>query len=425
MKSLKYFVLGLIFSGVTVLGSAGATAATLAISCGAVGEELEVCKECIETWSRKTGHQVYLISTPQSTTERLRLYQQVLDAGAPDIDVLQVDIVWTGLLARHLIDLTPYAGDRISAQFPAIIKNNTVDGRLVAMPWYTDAGVLYYRKDLLERYGEPVPATWSALAATAKRIQDAERSAGNSNLWGFLWQGDAYEGLTCDALEWIVSHNGGTLVDTDGTITVDNPNAITALEEAASWIGEISPRSVLEMKEDDARVIFQAGNAVFMRNWPYAWALLNRPDSPVRSKVAVAELPRGGKGGRHAATLGGWNLAVSRYSRQPSLAADLVMYLTSAEEQKKRALIASYNPTISSLYKDPEILKAVPFFGELFDNFVDAVPRPSSVTGSKYDQVSKAFWEAVRDVLAGHSTANESLAELERTLRHIRGGEKW
>ncbi len=425
MKSLKYFLLGLIFSGVTVLGSVGATAATLAISCGAVGGELEICKDCIEGWSRKTGHQVYLISTPQSTTERLRLYQQVLNASAPDIDVLQVDVIWPGLLAHHLVDLKPYAGDRISAYFPAIIDNNTVDGRLVAMPWYTDAGVLYYRKDLLERYGEPVPTTWSALAATAKRIQEAERSAGNSNFWGFVWQGGAYEGLTCDALEWIASYNGGMLVDADGAITVNNPNAITALEEAASWIGEISPRSVLEMKEDEARTMFQAGDAVFMRNWPYAWALLNRPDSPVKDKVAVAELPRGGPGGRHAATLGGWNLAVSRYSRHPSLAADLVMYLTSAEEQKHRALVGSYNPTIAELYKDPEILKAVPFFGELFDTFVYAVPRPSSVTGPKYDQVSKAFWEAVHDVLAGHSSASDSLAELERTLRHIRGGEKW
>ncbi len=424
MNWLKSLLLSLILLGV-MEWTGVATAATLTISCGAVGLQLEECRECVEAWSRKTGHQVYLISTPESTTDRLGLYEKVLDAGAPDIDVMQVDIIWPGLLAHHLVDLKPYAGDRIAAHFSAIIENNTVDGRLVAMPRDTDAGLLYYRKDLLERYGEPVPATWSALAATAKRIQEAERSAGNSKFQGFVWQGDSYEGLTCNALEWIASHNGGTLVDADGEITVNNPNAITALEEAASWIGEISPRSVLEMKEEDARNTFQSGNAVFMRNWPYAWALLDRPDSPVKDKVGVAVLPKGGHNGRHAATLGGWNLAVSRYSRHPSLAADLVMYLTSAEEQKRRALFGSHTPTIAELYKDPEILEAVPFFGELFDTFVDAVPRPSSVTGSKYDQVSKAFWEAVHDVLAGNSSASESLAELERTLRHIRGGEKW
>ena len=171
--------------------------------------------------------------------------------------------------------------------------------------------------------------------------------------------------------------------------------------------------------------MFQAGDAVFMRNWPYAWALLNSPDSPVKGKVGVAKLPKGGQAGRHAAVLGGWNLAVSRYSRNPGLAADLVMYLTSAEEQKRRALVASYNPTIASLYQDPEVLEAVPFFGELYETFVYAVPRPSSVTGANYDKVSKAFWEAVHGVLEGRQTAGESLAALERTLRLLRGGEKW
>ncbi len=409
----------------TALAGPTGAAATLTISCGAVGQELQLCKEGAEAWSRQSGHQVYLISTPDSTTERLRLYQKILGAGAVDIDVIQIDVIWPGLLARHLLDLKPYVGGRPEEHFAAIVENNTVDGRLVAMPWYTDAGVLYYRRDLLSRYGAAVPITWEALAAIAGRIQEAERRGGNTGMWGFVWQGDAYEGLTCDALEWVVSHGGGRLIEADGTVSTHNPRAAAALETAAGWIGQISPPEVLDYKEEEARKHFQAGNAVFMRNWPYAWALLNAPDSPVRGRVGVASLPRGGEDGVHASVLGGWNLAVSRYSRHPRLAADLVLYLSSRAEQKRRAIAGSYNPTIAELYEDPDVLAAVPFFGELYDVFTRAVPRPSSVTGARYDVVSTAFWEAVRAVLEGEVDAGESLARLARQLERMRGAEGW
>jgi trehalose/maltose transport system substrate-binding protein len=142
--------------------------------------------------------------------------------------------------------------------------------------------------------------------------------------------------------------------------------------------------------------------------------------------VGVSALPKGGADGRHAATLGGWQLSVSRYSKNPQLAADLVMYLTSPEEQKRRAIEGAYNPTIVTLYKDPEILAAVPFFGELYETFVNAVARPSTVTGAKYNQVSNAFWNAVHSVLSGKTNAKDSLAQLESSLKRMsRGGKRW
>ena len=143
---------------------------------------------------------IYLVSTPNSATERLALYQQLLAAGAPDIDVFQIDVVWPGTLGNHFIDLAPFAKDAVKSHFPAIIQNNTIDGKLVAMPWFTDAGLLYYRKDLLEKHGAKPPQTWQELTDTAKKIQDAERTAGNDKMWGFVWQGRAYEGLTCNCL---------------------------------------------------------------------------------------------------------------------------------------------------------------------------------------------------------------------------------
>jgi len=408
-----------------LLATGVARAETIAISCGAVGQELELCEQGVRAWEKKTGHSVKLVSTPNSATERLALYQQLLAAGADDIDVFQIDVIWPALLANHLIDLKPQAGAQAGEHFAAIVRNNTVDRRLIAMPWFTDAGVLYYRKDLLDKHGAQVPETWSALTTTAKQIQDAERAAGNARMWGYVWQGRAYEGLTCDALEWVASHNGGEIVDATGKVTINNPRAIAALETAAGWVNTITPRGVLNYAEEEARGVFQSGNAVFMRNWPYAWALANSAGSPIRGKVGVAALPKGGGEGRHVGVLGGWQLAVSKYSRHPKIAADLVMYLTSAPEQKRRAIAGAYNPTIESLYKDKQVLAANPFFGSLYTVFVNATPRPSTVTGTKYNQVSTEFYNAAHAVLSGRSSAAASLKRLERKLKRIGDGGKW
>ncbi|MGB1058953.1 MAG: extracellular solute-binding protein, partial [Ketobacter sp.] len=167
------------------------------------------------------------------------------------------------------------------------------------------------------------------------------------------------------------------------------------------------------------------GNAVFMRNWPYAWALGNAEGSPIRGRIGVMALPRGGDQGHPSATLGGWQLAVSRYSRHPALAADLVRYLTSYAEQKRRAIAASYNPTIKALYQDQEVLAAVPFFGTLYDSFEHAVARPSRVTGSKYARVSAEFYYTVHDVLSGKSAAAPALAALQKKLIRLSRGEQW
>lgn len=400
--------------------SAASQAATLKISCGAVGQELELCKQAVAQWSKKTGNEVQVVATPNDSNERLALYQQILGSGSDKIDVFQIDVVWPGILASHLADLKPLAGGAEKQHFAGIVSNNTVAGRLVAMPWFTDAGLLYYRKDLLAKYRLPVPDTWEALAAAARKIQDAERAAGNDKMWGYVWQGRAYEGLSCDALEWVVSYKGGTILDAaTGKPTINNPQAVKALTTAAGWVGTITPKAVLNYGEEEARGVFQAGNAVFMRNWPYAWSLTQKPDSAVKDKVGVVALPKGGADGRRAATLGGWQLAVSRYTKNQKLAADLVLYLTSSEVQKQRALNGSYNPTISALYRDPDILKANPFFGELYNTFTSAVGRPSSVSRNRYNQVSNQFWNATHDVLAGKSDAASALARLDATLKRI------
>lgn len=411
---------------VGTLGAAmlAAEAATLKVACGS-GPGLEHCKKVSQAWAAENGHSVEMISTPQSSTEQLALFQQMLAAGSKDIDIFQIDVVWPGILAQHMVDLKPFSEGVEDMHFPAIIENNTVDGKLVAIPMFTDAGLLYYRSDLLEKHGESVPETWEALTATAEKIQQAEREAGNDKFWGFVWQGRAYEGLTCDALEWVASHNGGTIVEPDGKISINNPQAATAIAQAKGWVDGISPPGVLNYSEEEARGVFQSGNAMFMRNWPYAWSLSQTADSPVNGKVGTAPLPKGGDDGRHAATLGGWQLSVSNYSENQEAAVQLALHLASAEVQKLRAVDLSLLPTIESMYEDPDILNANPFFGDMKAVLASAVARPSTVTGPKYNQLSSEFFNAVFTVLSGTKTAEQSLAELETKLNRLGRGGKW
>ena len=394
---------------------------TLKVFFGSVGNEAASYGDLIKKFEADNGIKIEVVTAPDSATDNLTQQLQFLGAGSGDIDVYQIDVIWPGILAQHAVDLTKYiAKEKIDAHFPAIVKNNTVNGQLVAMPWFTDAGLLYYRTDLLKKYGYSAPpATWDELEAMAKKIQDGERAAGNATFWGYVWQGNNYEGLTCDALEWQYSHNGGSVIEPDGTISVNNPNAAAALKRAASWVDTISPPGSTTYGEEDSRGVWQTGNAAFMRNWPYAFALGNGADSPIKGNFDATVLPTGAK--NHAATLGGWQLMVSKYSKNIEMAAKFVDYMTSYDQVKERAISSTYLPTIGALYKDADLLKAQPFMGSLFDVFNNAVARPSTVTGEKYNEVSAAYFNAVHTVLTGEALAEDALQDLQDKLVDITG----
>jgi trehalose/maltose transport system substrate-binding protein len=393
-----------------------AHAADLAIACSSLGKERELCQQGIDEWSKRTGHTARIVSGPNSATERLALYQQLLAARAPDVDVFQIDVVWPGLLSQDLVDLRETAGAAADEHLPAMTSAATVDGRLVALPWFADAGMLYYRKDLLEAAGRPVPKTWAELAETAKLVQARQREAGDAGFWGYVWQGRAYEGLTVNALEWIASSGGGTIIDDAGEVTIDNPKAAKALGLAAGFVGTISPRGVLNYTEEESRGVFQSGHAAFMRNWPYAWALGQADDSAVKGKIDFAPLP-GEPDSLHRAVLGGQLLAVSAYSKNKEVAADLVKFLAGREEQKRRALAGSMNPTIPALYEDAEIVRDVPFIARLRPIVETAVARPSAATKGGYNEVSARFFDAVHQVLSGGMKPGPALERLDTALR--------
>lgn len=408
-------------AGALLAAALGSTAhaATLTISCGSNAADVEYCGKYAEAWGKKNGHTIKLYSPPVASTENLALIRQQFAAKSSDVDVMMIDVVWPGVLKDHLVDLKPYTKGAEAKHFPAIVANNTVDGKLLGMPWFTDAGLLYYRKDLLDKNGLGVPATWDEMAAAAKKVMAAERAAGNADFQGFVFQAKASETLTCNALEWVASFGGGQVVDAAGNITINNPQAAKALDMAASWVGTIAPSGVLNYGEEEARGVFQNGKALFMRNWPYAWSMAQAPDSPVKGKVGVAPLPSG-QGGKSAATLGGWQLAVPKYSKNVEAAAALAVYMTGPEMQKIRAIGGSYNPTIVELYKDKDVLAANPFMGQLLEVFTSAVARPATPTAFKYPEVSRAFWDASHEVLSKKSTGAESVKKLESKLKQVK-----
>jgi len=404
------------------LGVVAAQAADLSIVSGDTGNGLEFLRSQLDRFEAETGNKVTVVPMPSSTTDQFGQYKLWLAAGNSDIDVYQTDVIWAPQLADQFLDLSAAAKDVVANHFPSIIESQTVNGKLVALPAFTDAPALYYRKDLLEKYGKTPPKTWAELTATAQEIQDKERAAGNPDMQGFVFQGNAYEGLTCNALEWVMSNGGGQIVEPDGTISINNEKAAAAIDMVKGWVGTISPQGVLAYQEEESRGVWQLGNAVFMRNWPYAYQLGNGDDSAVKGKFDVVPLPMGeAEGARSAATLGGWNVAVSKYSKAPDEAIKLALFLSSTEVQKERAIKQSNLPTIVSLYDDADVAAAQPIIPNWKEVFQNAVPRPSAPTKVKYNEVSSLFWSAVHDTLSGNGTAAENLELLEAKLTELKG----
>jgi trehalose/maltose transport system substrate-binding protein len=374
-------------------------------------------------FTEKTGIRVHYIPGPETSTETLEMYEHSLQSKPTTPDVYLIDVVWPGILAEDFADLRPYLGDEAKQHLDAAVQNDTVDGKLVAMPFFVETGVLYYRTDLLAKYGyKHPPETWDELEQMAAKIQAGERAAGNPDFWGYVWQGAAYEGLTCDALEWEESEGGGRMVEEDGTISVNNPQTIRALKRAKHWVGTISPPSVTEFKEEDSRNVFAAGNAAFRREWIWAsFTTGQTTDSPIREKFALARLPRGIAGS--AAVIGGRSLAVSKFSAHPREAAELVRYMTSQEVGLSFWNDSSLLPARKDFYQDRQYLQTQPQLEALRDLFVTggATARPSAIVGKRYDEVSRAYFSAVHSVLTGQTAPEKAMADLESELVKITG----
>jgi len=377
--------------------------------------------EELALFTRQTGIRVEFLPAPETAAEQLATWRKLLEGGARVPDVYGIDVIWPGILADNLLDLRAYIPEEeIQAHFPQLIANNTVNGRLVSLPANLNEGALFYRVDLLRKYGyRAPPKRWEELEAMARRIQSGERASGNRDFWGFVWEGAPSEALTCNALEWQVSEGGGTILDENGRVTVNNPKSIRAWDRAARWVGSISPPGVVAYKEWDAGNMWQAGNAAFLRSWASEYIADRAPGCLIRDRFDMAPLPSGAAG--MAATLGGYGYGVSRHSFHPREAAMLVRFLCSREAQVRRCGHTTDAPSISQLYDEQVVLASNPHFQRLLEVFrKGAVLRPArGAAGKMYPDVSHAYWEAVCAVLTRQKTAKQAAGELQGELERM------
>jgi trehalose/maltose transport system substrate-binding protein len=376
--------------------------------------------EELAQFTQQTGIRVEFLPAPETAAEQLATFRKLLEGGAKAPDVYGIDVIWPGVLADNLLDLRAYIPEQeIQAHFPELIANNTVNGRLVALPANLNEGFLFYRVDLMRKYGyRAPPKTWEELEVMARRIQSGERANGNKDFWGFVWEGAPSEALTCNALEWQVSEAGGTILEENGRLTVDNPQSIRAWDRAARWVGSISPPEVVAFKEWDAGNMWQAGKAAFLRSWASEYIADRAPSCLIRDRFDIAPLPSGAA--RMAATLGGSGFGVSRHSPHLSEAVMLVRFLCSREEQVRRCRNTADAPSISELYDEPEFLAGNPQFLRILEVFRKGVVlRPSRAAGKMYPDVSRAYWEAVHAVLTRKKSAKRAADELQGELERM------
>lgn len=381
-----------------------------------------VSDDRLKDFTRETGIAVTHLPTPETALDQLDLVRKLLRQGNSGPDVYGLDVIWPGALSDDLMDLKPYLGPELSLLNPEVVASYTVKGRLVAVPYHSDLGVLFYRKDLLRRYGYSAPPrTWDELERMAVRIQNGERARGHKDFWGFTWPGAAGEGLTCNALEWQVSEGGGRVMEANDTISVNNPEAIQSWERAAHWIGWISPPSVTSLQEWDAvNAFYHANNSAFYRGWALAYLLSVRDIPSVRDTIGITSIPAGRDG--QAATLGGFGLGLSRTSQHTAEAVQLIRFLVHREIEIEEARADYETENWPKLYDPTAILR-------LRQTSVDnrklqvsgVVARPSTAAGGKYEEVSRAYIQAVRSVLLRQAKAPEAAAALQQELMRMTG----
>ncbi len=339
----------------------------------------------------------------------------VLTARDANLDAFLIDIIRPAQFAAAgwAEPLNAYLGDEMestmSRYLPAYRAANTIDGKVIALPALADSLFLYYRKDLLEKYGEKPPLTWPELARIAKKIQAGE---GNADLQGLSFQGKAVEGAVCTFLlpYWSL---GGEVIR-GGRLSFDRAKAESGLGMWLEMVKDgVAKKNASEVSTDDTRKEFQAGKVVFGVAWGYAWNHFQTgAETRVAGRVGVTTLPAM-PGGESVSCMGGWNWAVSAFSRQKPAAVALVRWLSSPYVAKQLALRGSFHPAFAAVYDDPEVLAAVPWFRDALPVVATARARPVTPV---YKQVSDALRINTNTVMAGVKTPAQALDEIEQRI---------
>ena len=387
-------------------------------------DDLPEMEPLLEQFTRETGIRVRDLPVPETTFDQLDLSRRLLKQADSGPDVLAVDVIWPGVLESDLVDLRHDMTEEIPSLEPQLLRSYESDGKLVAIPYTVQVGVLQYRTDLLREYGyQQPPKTWDELENMAARIQAGERAKGNKDFWGYVWQGAAAEALTCNAIEWQAAAGGGRIIESNRTISVNNPAAIRSWQRAKHWIGWISPPSVLAYQELDSLNVFDKGGAAFGRIWGGAsitriglFRQMHWRNSLAQNITGYTTIPGGlaGWGG----TLGGSGLAVSEHSSHRKEAIELVRFLIRTQihsnQVGERAVVDR-----AGFHGADSVSEA----GRTSEGVIRTrlVIRPSTETGTRYEPVAKAYVDAVHSVLIGEKSAPIAATALEKELVRITG----
>ncbi|MEA2367261.1 MAG: trehalose/maltose transport system substrate-binding protein [Thermoleophilaceae bacterium] len=341
---------------------------------------------------------VKLLELPEDAGEQRRLQVQRLQAKSAECDVLGMDVIWTAEYAAQgwLLDVSDFISENGDKFIQSTVDTTEFEGKNWAVPFNSNAGFIYYRTDEVKQ----PPKEWQDLYAEAKK--------GN----GLVYQGFRYEGLTVNFLELVYSA-GGTVISEDGkSATADSAEVKDVLTFMADGIKDGAvPKAVTTYKEEESRRAFESGNATFMRNWPYAYSL--GKDSKIADKFDITTFP-GYKGNDGAGVLGGYDLAISAYSKNPEGSLAFIEFATGPEQQKIMATEASLPPTLTAVYDDPAVKKAMPFAAQLRDAIDQAKPRPVSPV---YPQISEAIFNNVYAALQGKASPDEASKKMNEEIQ--------
>lgn len=338
-----------------------------------------------------------------------RYYSATLgSADSAGVDVLGGDVIWTAEFAERgwIRSLDAHFPESEREKFLAPpMESVTWREQTWGVPFFTDLGVLFYRQDLLAKYGFQPPQTFLELKEQAERIAAAE------GISGYLWQGAPSEGLICNVME-AVRGAGGRVLGEDGEVQLTDPETVAAMRWLAELPGTISPPQVRSAWEETGRIAFVNGESVFLRNWPYVWAIAQGPGSAIKGKVGVAPIPSF-EGHASSPTLGGWNLMMASGSRHPREAWKLISFLTRPESQTFMALESGRLPTRHAVYQDPEVQARAPLMAELYPQALRARPRPMT---PDYARLSGVLQREIGAMVRGEASPEEALAKAQSQL---------
>jgi multiple sugar transport system substrate-binding protein len=365
--------------------------------------------------AQHTNGKVTFHELPDAADQQQQQMIQNTQIKNPKMAVLSVDVVWTAQFAANGY-VIPLPADKFPTEgfLKATVDSATYFNKLYAYPATSDGGLLYYRKDLLDKAGiSAPPATWDEMKSDCDKVQALPEGKG---IDCFAGQYNKYEGLTVNFDEAVHSA-GGVIVGDDGKPNVNTPEAIKGLQRLAGWFKDGTiPKGAITWKEEEGRTAFQQSKLIFHRNWGYVYnkAAATDGSSKIVGKYAVAPLP--GETGLGVSSLGGHNMAIATNAENKGTAVDFIKFMTSKDIQKNNTLATSNSPTLSALYTDPDIVKKFPFMPIQIKSIETAKPRPKAV---KYSDVTLAIQDAAYGALQGQTDPAAAMATLQTKLQSL------